>query len=203
MGALMPRPEPICLVLLAAGSATRFGTLKQLVAIDGVAMARHCASAAVQSGARVLVVTGARRNAVEEQLVGLPVTLTFNPGWREGMGSSLALGVRAAQDAHSELRAVIIALADMPSISHRQFRALLDTHARFPERIIAADSGGTLGPPCLFPARYFAELEALTGERGARSVLEKHAKNVHAVAMPEAAIDIDVPADHARYSRPR
>jgi len=197
----MEKPQEICVVLLAAGSATRFGSAKQLVAIDGVAMVRRCALAAIASGAAVVVVTGAHREPVEDALAGLALTLAWNGDWRNGMGSSLAHGVRTARKLHARLRAVVVALADMPSITHRELRVLIATHARFPGDIVAADSGGSLGPPCLFPARYLAELEALSGDRGARSVLERHAGNLITIAMPEAAIDIDATADYAAYSR--
>ncbi len=65
-----------------------------------------------------------------------------------------------------------------------------------PGRIIAADHGSTLGPPCLFPRRWYPELAALSGPQGARSLLLKHAAEVEPLPLPQAAIDIDTPEDY-------
>lgn len=43
-----------------------------------------------------------------------------------------------------------------------------------------------------------AELSRLSGAGGARRVLENNRQEVRAVAMPEAALDIDQPEDHRR-----
>ena len=54
-----------------------------------------------------------------------------------------------------------------------------------------------LAPPCLFPRDCFAELARLSGPRGARSVLERHADRVDAVAMLDFAA-----AWHAAHLEP-
>ena len=191
-------PAELQIVLLAAGSASRFGSAKQSAPIGGVAMVRRAAMAALSTGAELLVVTGAYTDAVADELAGLPLTLLHNAQWQGGMGGSIACGFRQILSASAQAEAAIVCLADQPLVGAAQLQRLIDDPRRAAERIIAADHGKTLGPPCLFPRRYFVELSELSGMQGARSLLDRHAAEVTAVFMPEAAVDIDTPLDYER-----
>jgi molybdenum cofactor cytidylyltransferase len=190
----------IGIVVLAAGAASRFGSAKQLAHIDGAALVRRAASAACASAAHVVVVTGAHRAAVEACLAGLPVECAFNADWESGMGSSIGCGIRALA-AMQAVDAAIVALADQVAIGSSAFADLAAAYAGVPTNIVAAGYAGIVGPPCLFPRRYFGELTALRGDHGARSVLERHADSVRVLTLPAAAIDIDTQADYARLIR--
>ena len=184
-------------VLLAAGNASRFGSAKQRVLIGGVPMVRRAAQAALATGAGVSVITGAYADEVAQELAGLPLTLLHNTAWQQGMGSSIACGFRHLIDAPVSA-AAMVCLADQPLVGAAELQRLISVHHTAPERIVAADHGTTLGAPCLFPRRYYAELAALAGAQGARRLLDIHAQHVTAVAMPEAAVDVDTPLDYER-----
>lgn len=187
-------------VLLAAGSASRFGTPKQVLDIDGMPMVRRMAIAALSAGlSPVTVVTGAHGDVVAASLAGLDVQVIVHADWASGMGSSLAAGMRAIVQLGISLQAVMVLLADQPSIGAEDLERMVQTHARAPERILAARYDGHLGPPCLFPSMYFSDLATLDGPSGARTVLEQHATCVDAYDLPVAAFDIDTPADHASW----
>jgi CTP:molybdopterin cytidylyltransferase MocA len=62
----------------------------------------------------------------------------------------------------------------------------------------SADHGTLLGPPCLFPQRWYPELAALSGPQGARRLLQKHAAEVESLPLPQATADIDTPEDYRR-----
>jgi molybdenum cofactor cytidylyltransferase len=181
-------------VVLAAGESRRFGAPKLLALVDGVALIRRAALAAKAVGTTVVVVIGAHRDKVEPHIADLKVERAFNPDWANGMGSSIACGVAKLDSA---IDAALIALADQPLIGKRELLRLIGAHAAAPERIIAAQFSGLLGPPCLFPRQYFDELVALGGAQGARAVLARHADRTEALPMPAAAIDIDTPQDLA------
>ena len=59
--------------------------------------------------------------------------------------------------------------------------------------------GRRRGNPVLWPARHFAALRALQGDRGARGLLRRYAREVVRVPMPDAGVtrDVDTPADLA------
>lgn len=185
-------------VLLAAGNASRFGSAKQVLSIDGRPMVRHAAMTALAAGlAPVVVVVGAHAQQVIESLSGLDIHLVHNPDWSGGMGGSLACGVKAALKHAPSLQAMMVLLADQPAIRSADLHAMLEQQAHRPDRILAAYYEGHTGPPCIFPAGIFEELGKLSGSEGARQVLKRHADAVDTWAMPSAALDIDTPADHA------
>jgi len=191
--------ERIGIVVLAAGAATRFGSSKLTVPIDGVPLVRRAALAALGASAHVVVITGAHRAAVESCIADLAVERVFNPGWADGIGGSIACGVAALSPSCD---ATIIALGDQALIGSDEFRALIAAHARAPGRIIAATYADVVGPPCLFPPAFFGELIELAGDRGARMLLQRHSHLVDALPMACAAVDIDTVDDAARFERP-
>lgn len=191
----------IGIVLLAAGEASRFGSAKQTVLIYDVPLVHRAAMAAVQTDAAVTVVLGAHRDDIEPLLDGLTVSLAFNPQWRDGLGSSIACGVRELTRQHGDLSAVMLCLADQALIDINDLQQLIDAHRRHPESIVAANFDDVLGPPCLFPRRDIDALLALSGPQGARALLQRHIERVHAVPMPHAAVDIDTRDDLARVLR--
>jgi molybdenum cofactor cytidylyltransferase len=194
--------DDIRILLLAAGAATRFGSAKQMAVIDGIAMVRHCAQNAVDSGARVLVVSGAYRDEVERHLRDVDLTSVHNADWSSGLGSSIACGIGVA--ARSEdVRAAIVLLADQPMVSADNLRELIAQHRQKPDRIIAASANDAITPPCLFPRAYFAELQALRAQTGARELIRRHSDRVVAVAMPNAAVDIDTVEAYAQFCASR
>ena len=193
----------VSVVLLAAGGASRFGSAKQVIPIDGIAMVRHCTHNAMNSGASVVVVTGAHREEVDNALRDLDVTTIHNADWNLGMGSSIACGVGAVAR-NPGVEAAIILLADQPLVSGDDLHELISYHRKQPDRIIAASANGTIMPPCLFPRAYFPELLILRVENGARAVLQRYGDHIVTVAMPHAAVDIDTKEAYAQFcaSRP-
>ena len=192
----------IVAVLLAAGCASRFGSAKQLVPIEDVSLVRRAAQGIVAAGLELVVISGAYAGEIERALSGLPLRLVHNPQWQQGMGESIACAARELLG-RAELPASLLCLADQPLVGAPQLQRLLDAAAEDPTRIIASDHGETqggevLGPPCLFPAEFLAGLAQLSGAKGARVLLDRYRPRVTAVAMPEAALDIDVPEDYQR-----
>jgi len=192
---------PIATILLAAGEASRYGSPKQLLQIEGLPMVRRAAQAAVEAGTRVVVVTGAHRMQVEACLHGLDLACSFNASWRQGMGGSIAHGIGHVRRAMPPASACIVMLADQPAIHAADLRRFIAAAATAPQRIIAARYGGITGAPCLFPRGYFGELEALSGDRGARMLIRRHAQCVDELSVPDAALDIDTAEDYSRYAR--
>lgn len=193
----------ISVLLLAAGEAHRFGRPKQLARLDGVSLVRRAAEAALDAGLDLLVVTGAASEAVIAEIADLPLHHTHHPQWPQGMGTSIAHGVRALQQREQPPDAILIQLVDQPGVGARELRAIAALHAQQPDRIIVADHGDTLGPPCLFPRDCFFALSQLDGDSGARRVIEQHPSRLLRVPMPAAAFDVDTPDDLARIARDR
>jgi CTP:molybdopterin cytidylyltransferase MocA len=182
------------IVLLAAGEGSRFGGAKQLASIGGEPMVRRVARILLETQLPVCVVTGAHAGEVEAVLADLPLKLVGCERWSQGMGDSLAAGVRAVVGAFPLASAVLVCLADQPLLSAAQLRAMLQRHQAMPDRIMATQYADLQGPPVLFPRDCFAALTALSGPHGARTLLRQETARVEVFASP-AWVDVDTPQD--------
>ena len=191
-------------VILAAGSASRYGALKQLIAIDGQPMVRHMARNALAAGLHpVVVVVGAEGDRVIDCLTNLDVHAVTNVEWATGMGGSLSTGVRALMDMGAPLRALMLLLADQVAIRIDELEGMLSAHATRPDRILACQHAGNMGPPCIFPLSYAGDLMDMNGAAGARVLLEKHAAHVDGIDLASAFRDIDTPEDYVAWQATR
>lgn len=190
------RPRPIAAILLAAGLSRRFGGNKLLHVIDGRPMGRLAAEtlvAAMTPEDEIIAVLGHQAAAVRDVLRGLPIRFVVNDGYAEGMGGSIAAGVAAVTDG---TEGAMIALGDMPWIGTAHIRSLRDAFdAASADAIALPLHAGQRGHPVIFSRRWFPDLAALDGDRGARAVLMRAGDAVIEVAMPDDAVlrDLDQP----------
>lgn len=188
-------------ILLAAGASARLGQPKQLLQVEGKSLLRRAAEAAVASGAApVIVVLGSDAQRLMPELSGLPVLSVLNSSWQQGMGSSLRCGVEAVLRQAPSAAAVLCMVCDQPWISATHLQALWSRYAAS-GRVIAVRHAGHPGVPAIFPAKYLPALAGIAGDKGARSLLRRlPGAEVELVDLPEAAFDVDTPADLARLA---
>lgn len=179
-------------VLLAAGGSRRLGRPKQFLRRGGVTLLHtRVALARLTTGQAPLVVSGARGLAVARSARLAGATVVHNPGWRAGMGSSLARAVRALRPG----AAVLVMSVDQYRVDARDLAALLAAWRRRPWRAAAAAYADTVGIPAILPARWHARLRSLTGDRGAGVMLHGAGRRLLRIRMPHAATDVDYPRD--------
>jgi molybdenum cofactor cytidylyltransferase len=187
----MPR---IAAVMLAAGRSSRMGTNKLLADVHGKPMIRCSVEAILASRvAPVIVVTGHDADAVRASLDGLSVSFVYNPDYAEGLSTSLIAGIKAVP---SEADGAVICLGDMPLVNERQIDTLVSAFNPAEGRTICLPvHNGQRGNPVLWGRRYFAEIMALTGDTGAKPLIDDHAEEI--VEVPalgaEVLTDIDTP----------
>lgn len=161
-------------VLLAAGRGLRFGGAKLLAPLP---RASHGVSAGTSLGAasalhfvsalsEVVAVVRPGDSMLEHALASTGARVVVCERADEGMGTSLACGVRACLDADGW----IVALGDMPWIAPATIAAVA-TALRTGAEIVAPAYGGVRGHPVGFAKTYAAALMQLNGDEGARSVV--------------------------------
>ncbi len=196
----LPRPLRFGTAILAAGASTRMGTLKQLLEVDGKPLLVRAVEAALASLAWPVVgVLGAEAEKIRGVLARYPVILAENPAWPEGMASSIRAAVTTLQQFSRGLDAALIALCDQPAFSSETITQLVRAQQTTGRSIVAARYSGRQGAPALFLREHFPTLVALTGEEGARDLLNGPTSSVAAVDLPELALDLDTPSDLAQY----
>lgn len=187
-------------VILAAGASTRMGTPKQLIEIEGKPLLVHAVEAALASEAwPVVVVLGANAEKIRPVLAKLPIFITENPAWAEGMAASLRAGITTLRQFSRALDAAVIALCDQPGFSADVVARLVAAQRATGRSVVAARYARRNGAPALFTREHFAALTALTGEEGARALLNGDPAQVATVELPELALDLDTPADVAAW----
>lgn len=185
------------LLLLAAGKSQRFNGIKQLADIQGVPMVCHCLDQYRYNGhwlqglASGHVVLGANATAVSKVLPDFVNRITVD-NWYDGMGSSIAGAVKSVVDDTTHL---LIGLADQVALTPAHISQLLERSQHYPERIIAAFYAGKFGAPVIFPRIYFKDLAQLSGDKGARNLLNGGTQDIEQVTLSLAAIDIDTQND--------
>lgn len=178
-------------ILLAAGESRRFGSPKLLHPLpDGAPLGLRAAANLAAGVDHVIAVVSADASALSVQLSKAPVEIRICPQARDGMGASLACGVRAAADADGW----VVALADMPFIAPSTIASIAQA-LRDGAPIAAPIHAARRGHPVGFAREYFAELTALTGDVGARSILQRDAARIVLVPVDDPGIhrDIDTP----------
>lgn len=185
-------PHRISAIVLAAGTSKRFGPENKLL-IDwrGKPMIGHVVETvlAAEPG-EVIVVIGHEAELIEAALSGLPVRFAFNERYMEGMGTSIACGVRAASP---EADGFLIVLGDMPQVTAGLCSGLSAAFCSAKNGAICVPFDGEReGNPVLFDARYRAELCALSGDVGARRIVQAHAPMKVLIEAPQRALsDVD------------
>ena len=180
-------------VLLAAGRGTRFGSHKLLHPLaDGTPMALAALRNLAPSVDSVIAVVRPEDSALIQLLSKEQARVLPCPAAAQGMGASLACGVRATPEAAGWL----IALADMPYVP-TAVSAALSAELQAGTPLVAPTYQDQRGHPVGFSRVYYPALAALSGDRGARQILDQHADQLRLIAVNEPGIlrDIDAPRD--------
>ena len=186
-------------VVLAAGSGRRFGGGKLLAAWDAGVLLEGALAAAFASPVRsVTVVIGAEADAVAAAARAFDprAIIVHAPDHAEGMSASLRAGIASLPD---DADGVFVFLGDMP-------RVPAEVLPRMAEALVGGALAaapvyrGRRGNPVLLDRTLFPQLLALTGDAGARGVLQGLGHRLALVEAPDDGVlfDVDEPGDLAR-----
>jgi len=199
---LATEADPFEAIVLAAGSARRFGGGKLTAAFAGRPLIEGALAAAFATQARsVVVVTGADAASVAEAARAFAgrtgrsdrLRLVHAEDHAEGMGASLRRGVQALP---ADAAGVFVLLGDMPRLPH----AVMDDLARAVRAGASAAAPvfkGERGHPVLFGAGLLPQLATLSGDEGARAILRGLGDRLALIEAPDDGVlfDVDTPGD--------
>jgi molybdenum cofactor cytidylyltransferase len=190
----------IAAVVLAAGLARRMGRQKLVLAIDGKPIVRRAVEGVIKHVDDTVIVTGPNDRDIAATLAGLRVRFVVNPHPEAGQATSIASGIGALG---SGIDGALVVLGDQPKVPPEVVPALLEAFRRSRKMIVAPAYQGVQGTPVLFRRDVFTELAALTGDAGAKSVVQRDPTRVEQVPFDvPMPIDIDTPDDYERIARP-
>lgn len=180
------------ILILAAGSSSRMGKTKQLLPYKNTTLLGWTIQQAKASMANeVVCVLGANAKEIEASIKNDQLNIIYNVNYKKGLSSSIVKGISDLQDKE----AILIMLADQPNITKVYLNKFLDSHIKYPNKIIASVYGTTFGVPALFPKRFYDELLKLEGDKGAKNFLNNHVEDIIKIDSIDL-IDIDTPKDY-------
>jgi molybdenum cofactor cytidylyltransferase len=182
-------------ILLAAGFSRRFGPADKLMHAldDGQALALAAARNLIRVVPISLAVVRPDNTVLVELLTAAGFEVVYCAPHELEMANSLTAAIR-----HSDSQATgyIVALADMPYIQPTTIASVVD----------ALEEGAVIarpvyrqqpGHPVGFSARLRGELESLSGDEGARSIIARYRHEVRLIECDDPGIlkDVDTLAD--------
>lgn len=184
------------IVILAAGESKRLGKPKQLLSYRGTTILNHIITTALASnGAKTIAVIGAYSDQMRDEIGELPVKVVENSNWRDGISSSIRLGIETLEQSADPPGAALLMTSDQPFVTTGLIDRIIETYAGEPGRIVACKYEETTGVPALFDGVYYGDLKSLRGDRGAKGIIESHRAKLVTVDFPRGGIDIDTAAD--------
>ena len=179
----------VAALVLAAGRSTRMAPHNKLLIPDraGKPMIARVVDNVLSSQARpVLVVTGHRGEDIRAAIGGRPVILVDAPDYAVGLSASLKAGLA---DLPAEAAAVLVCLGDMPLVTGRMLDRILAAYDPDAGRtIVVPVHQGRRGNPVLWDRACFADILSLSGDAGARGLLQRHAARIAEVEMGDDAV---------------
>ena len=180
-------------IVLAAGFSSRFGSSKLCAELaNGNSVIQQTLSQIHYAGLPSIVIT---RPELAPLLRLTDTAIETFAGAASGMGASLAFAITKA----AAWDGCLVCLADMPFIESSTYRLIADRLT--PEAIVLPSYHGKPGNPVGFGRDFYAQLLALNGDSGGRSVTDKNVDAVVELGVDDPAVlnDIDTPEDLARY----
>jgi molybdenum cofactor cytidylyltransferase len=184
----MDSKKPTAGIILAAGMSNRMNYPKQLIRLKEKFLIEYVIDASLESELDLVVlVLGHRHKAILHALGDRPaqprMRIEINPAYHEGLSSSIKAGLRSVKDSFPS---VMFLLGDQPLVSAGLMNLLINRFLASDKNICAPVFRGRRRNPVLFSSRWYEILLNLTGDTGARSIIESH---------PEALLQIHVEDD--------
>ncbi|MFC2064352.1 selenium cofactor biosynthesis protein YqeC [Chloroflexota bacterium] len=205
--------EPTAAIILAAGSSSRYGDVKQLLGFKGLSFLRSLIHKSVLAGlSPIVVVTGANHEQISDSIKDLRETITIihNSNWELGQSTSIRAGLSVLEQAYSldsrssesnsaaDVGSAIFLLADQPQVEISLLEALMDQHSRSLSPVIAPLVDGQRTNPILFDKVTFPLLKKLVGDIGGRGIFQTYPPEYIQWNDHSLLLDVDTHSDYSR-----
>jgi molybdenum cofactor cytidylyltransferase len=186
----------VAAIVLAAGRSRRMGAFKPLLPFGEKTVIETCIDNLRGAGVgEIVVVLGHRAEELRARLSRLHVRFALNEQVESEMGASIARGV---EQVSSEMKLLLVALADHPAVTPDVIKLLIGRHEETGARLLVPAWRGRGGHPALVDLAYRGELSRLDEGRGLRGLFDGHADEVLRVEVesPYVARDMDTWEDY-------
>ena len=160
----------ISAILLAAGQSKRMkGENKLAKEVQGIPLIIHSVKNILASSADELIIVLGYQKEIVEKLIDKneKIKFVFNKDFESGIASSIKTGLNHLS---KNTEAFFICLGDMPMVSHNIYNRLIKSKNN--KEIIVPTYKAQQGNPVLFDKSIKEKIMAITGDVGAKKVLE-------------------------------
>lgn len=183
------------ILLMAAGQSSRMrGDNKLLRKIEGEPLVVRTAKRLAQAtSAGITLVINPDIKGLQDAVQGQAHHIVLAHDASTGLAASLRAGINAVP---SSAPAVVIALADMPDVTAQDIDALIEAYDPANGALIVAPvaPNGKRGNPVLFDRRYFESLASLSGDTGAKALIDAESANLRLIPRGLGVlVDLDTP----------
>ncbi|MGB5943400.1 MAG: nucleotidyltransferase family protein [Leeuwenhoekiella sp.] len=190
----------LAVLVLAAGAGSRMGKIKQLLPFRNKSLLTHALDEALAVTDAVFCVLGANSEIIQSRLEKDykpfdKIHVLTNTEWRTGMGSSIKEGVQTILKTVA-LDGIMITLADQPLVDRHFLKKLFESFRNKPDQVVASGYAGRNGVPAIFPKIYFEHLQNLSGDAGARALLNDSKVPKKVISAKAKLVDIDTYDDY-------
>jgi len=174
-----------CLIL-AAGEGKRMGTQKLLLELEGKPILQHVVDTALAVGFHeVVVVVGNQSERIISTINFGSARVVVNNEYTAGLSSSLKLGLKAFS---SKPDAYVVMLGDQPLVRPETVRKLLEEHAKTNPIMSIPTYHGRRGNPVVLSSRILGEIETLSGDVGAKQLLDHHSDEAKWIEVDDQGV---------------
>ena len=187
-----------CIIVLAAGNSSRMGSPKQLLVYQEKTFLERIIDTALEifDPNKIVLVLGARHHEISSVIKNKNIQIVINENWESGMASSIHAGMKTMSDIFPEMKRCFISVCDQPYLTRDLFVEMLQLQETSSKEIVVAKYADTIGVPALFSKKYFKPLRELTGEQGAKKIIQQNMSDVECFEFEQGAVDIDTPSDY-------
>jgi len=180
-------------IVLAAGMSTRMGQNKLLLDFKDKALIAHAVDTLLASEIdEVVVVLGHEAEKVREKLGERQVKLVQNPGYREGLSTSVRAGAEAVS---RQADGIMVYLADQPLLEPADVNHILNAFTQAKEvnkDIVVPFFDGQRGNPVLLDSSYREAILRVVGDVGCKGVIKRYPEKVLVLEMENDHVVRDV-----------
>jgi len=160
----------ISAILLAAGQSKRMnGENKLTKKIQGTPLIKRSVKNILDSSVQELIIVLGYQREIIEKLIDKneKIKIVFNKNFESGMSSSIKTGLN---NLSKKTESFFICLGDMPMINHDTYNQLIKSKNN--KEIIVPTHKGQQGNPVLFAKTMKEKIMNITGDVGAKKILE-------------------------------
>ena len=179
----------ISAILLAAGQSKRMnGENKLTKKIQGIPLIKHSVKNILSSSVDELIVVLGYQKKIIEKLIGKneKIKTVFNRNFENGIASSIKTGLNHLSE---KTEAFFICLGDMPLVNYNIYNQLIKSKDN--KKIIVPIYKGQQGNPVLFNKSMKEKIMNITGDVGAKKILELNKNKILSLEINDQSIAKD------------